>query len=126
MKGDIKAIFLPPNVTSLVQPMDQGVKEWLKGRYHRKYISSILEKSEEDFNIFESMKLFYIKDGIYTIADLWEKLKPYTLRKSWRKFWLEVMTESNQIVDEENVFYRLASSVIQMVDVFLHCTICNT
>jgi len=32
MKRDIKAIFLPPNVTSLIQPMDQGVIEWLKRR----------------------------------------------------------------------------------------------
>jgi len=56
VKGDIKATLLPPNVTSLIQPMDQRVIEWLKKRYSRKYISSILEKSEEGFNIFESMK----------------------------------------------------------------------
>ncbi len=30
--GKIKAVFLPPNVTSLIQPMDQGVLEsQLKG-----------------------------------------------------------------------------------------------
>lgn len=82
LKGDIKAIFLPPNVTSLIQPMDQGVIEWLKRRYRRKYISSLLEKSEGGFNIFELMKSFNIKDAIYTIADSWEELKPYILQKS--------------------------------------------
>lgn len=44
VEGNIKALFLPPNVTSLIQPMDQGVIEWLKRCYRRKYISSILEK----------------------------------------------------------------------------------
>lgn len=102
VKEDIKAIFLPPNVTSLIQPMDQGVIEWLKRRYRRKYISSILEKSEEGFNIFESMKSLNIKDAIYTIADSWEEIKPDTLQKSWRKLWPEVMTESDQIEDEQN------------------------
>jgi len=53
------------------------------------------------FNIFELMKSFNIKDAIYTIADSWEELKPYTLQKSWRKLWPEVMTESDQIVDEQ-------------------------
>lgn len=27
VSGDIKTIFLPPNVTPLLQPMDQGVLE---------------------------------------------------------------------------------------------------
>ena len=31
--GNIKCLFLPPNVTSLVQPMDQGVLENLKRIY---------------------------------------------------------------------------------------------
>ena len=31
--GKIIAIFLPPNVTSLIQPMDQGVLESMKRRY---------------------------------------------------------------------------------------------
>lgn len=102
VKGDIKAIFLPPNVTSLIQPMDQGVIEWLKRRYRRKYISSILEKSEEGCDIFECMKSLNIKDAIYTIAESWEELKPDTLRKSWRKLWPDVMIEREQIEDKEN------------------------
>jgi len=48
------------------------------------------------------MKSFNIKDDIHTIADSWEELKPYILQKSWRKLWPEVMTESDQIVDEKN------------------------
>ncbi|XP_046686075.1 jerky protein homolog-like [Homalodisca vitripennis] len=34
--GDIKAIFLPPNVTSIIQPMDQGVLQALKQNYRKK------------------------------------------------------------------------------------------
>ena len=35
-KDDIKAKFLPPNVTSLIQPMDQGVIENIKRRYRKR------------------------------------------------------------------------------------------
>ena len=31
--GKVIAKFLPPNVTSLIQPMDQGVLESIKCRY---------------------------------------------------------------------------------------------
>ena len=31
--GKIKCMYLPPNVTSLIQPMDQGVIENIKRRY---------------------------------------------------------------------------------------------
>lgn len=48
------------------------------------------------------MKSLNIKDAIYTIADSWEELKPDTLQKSWRKLWPEVITESDQIEDEQN------------------------
>ena len=33
--GEISTKFLPPNVTSLIQPMDQGVLQTLKKRYKK-------------------------------------------------------------------------------------------
>ena len=72
--------------------MDQGVIEALKRRYRRKYISSILEKSEEGYNMFQSMKAFNIKDAIYTIAEGWEELKPDNLGASFgRKLWMKMI-----------------------------------
>lgn len=111
VKGDIKAIFLPPNVTSLIQPMDQGVIECFKRRYRRKYISSILEKSEEGYEIFQAMKSLNIKDAIYTMAESWAELNPDTLRKSWRKLWPEVMTEIDQIEDEQNDMQEIVKNL---------------
>lgn len=67
----------------------------------KEYISSTIEKSEDGCNIFESMKSLNIKDAIYTIADSCEEWN-LTLRKSWRKFWLEVITESDLMKDEQN------------------------
>lgn len=44
---EIKAIHLPPNVTSLIQPMGQGVLAALKKRYRRKLLSSLMLAVEE-------------------------------------------------------------------------------
>ncbi|XP_050313664.1 jerky protein homolog-like [Anthonomus grandis grandis] len=59
----IRLVYLPPNVTSLVQPMDQGVIE------SRKLVSEILQHSEsEDKGLLDVIKKINIKDVIYMLA----------------------------------------------------------
>ncbi|GBN19008.1 hypothetical protein AVEN_195775-1, partial [Araneus ventricosus] len=62
--GEIRAIFLPTNVTLLIQPMDQGVIEAMKRHYKKKLMTHILECEE---NLYEALKK-NVKDVIYTIA----------------------------------------------------------
>lgn len=42
-----RVIFLPQNITSLIQPLDQGAIETLKRYYHKHFLSSVFENSEE-------------------------------------------------------------------------------
>ena len=44
---NIKLDFLPPNTTSLVQPMDMGIITNLKTLYRGKLVNYIIEKNEE-------------------------------------------------------------------------------
>ena len=45
-KHGIRAIFLPPNVGSLIQPMDQGVIENIKRRYRKRLLQFLIEGVE--------------------------------------------------------------------------------
>lgn len=49
----IRALFLPPNVTSLIQPMDQGVLECLKKKYQRHLLQSLLQATEGEGTIID-------------------------------------------------------------------------
>ncbi|GBM61898.1 Jerky -like [Araneus ventricosus] len=80
--GEIRAIFLPANVTSLIQPMDQGMIEAMKGHYKKKLISHILECEE---NLNEALKQINVKDVIYLIAQARQFVKAATIRKSFHK-----------------------------------------
>ena len=40
--GKIIAKFLPPNVTALIQPMDQGVIQAVKKSYKKKVLSLLM------------------------------------------------------------------------------------
>ena len=40
--GSVTCMFLPPNTTSLIQPMDQGVLQAMKNLYKRKLLQKVI------------------------------------------------------------------------------------
>lgn len=86
ISGEIRAILLPPNVTSIIQPMDQGVIETTKRHYKKKLITHILECEE---NLNEALKKINVKDVIYKVAQAWQLVNPATIRKSFNKIIVE-------------------------------------
>jgi hypothetical protein len=99
-KNEVRTIFLPPNVTLLIQPMDQGVIESLKRRYRSKFMSSLIEKTATGFSLIEAVKSINIKDVIYMLAAAWEELPPSTLEKSWIKLCPNINDDQTAEVQE--------------------------
>lgn len=95
---NIKTKFLPPLVTSILQPMDQGVIECLKRRYRKKLVSTLLQ--HEDKSLIESLKLINIKDVVYMAAQAWDEIPASTLVKSWEKLWPEVANNLEMSTDD--------------------------
>ena len=75
ISGNIFATYLPPNVTLLIQPMDQGVcqklKQSCKKTFSRKLINS--EDTVADFQ-----KNYNIKNAIFDVATAWNDVKNST------------------------------------------------
>ena len=94
--GMISAIFLPANVTSLIQPMDQGVLESMKRVYRKQLLRDLINK--EDTEMFPFLKQLNMLDVIERIATAWDYVSQATIRKSRRK--LVPIREEN--VDENN------------------------
>ena len=94
--GNIKALFLPPNTTSLFQPMDQGVIEAMKRRYRK----ALLQKLDQDGrSIIQFVKQISMKDVVYMTAAAWEDIPSLTLTKSWNKL---LRTESTAEVSVDS------------------------
>lgn len=91
--GMIFAKFLPPSITALVQPMDQGVIASIKRFYRSKLLKS---KIEEGCDLKNFWKDYTILDCIYEIASACESVKPSTLTKSWKKLLPRVEKDENQ------------------------------
>lgn len=99
--GEIEVTFLPPNVTSLLQPMDQGVLECFKRHYRKRLLRSILFQCDENESVKGSLKKINMKHVLYWCAESWNDVKPSTLEKSWNKiFDALVLEEASDLEDE--------------------------
>lgn len=85
-EGEFKCLFLPPNVTSLLQPMDQGVIECTKRLYRQQLLRKLLlaEENNEE-RVLDAYKKINLKDCCYMIADSWNMVKSVSLKRAWNK-----------------------------------------
>ena len=78
-------MFLPPNVTSVCQPMDQGILEALKKRYRRKLLSSLVLAIEVGCGMIDKLKKIDMLDVVGWISESWNEIEHISLVRSWRK-----------------------------------------
>ena len=76
----IKIVFLPPNSTSCLQPMDQGVIRSMEAFYRKKLLYkmiSAIDKGQE-FSV-------NLLDALHFIYSAWNAVTPETVRNCFRK-----------------------------------------
>ncbi|XP_039956949.1 tigger transposable element-derived protein 2-like [Bactrocera tryoni] len=96
--GKIITIFLPPNYTALIQPMDQNAIRLTKLYYRKSLLVHILSVEENDDS--KAIKNLTIKDAVFLLANSWDKLSSDTVAKCWQK--ILPYSGNNDIVNTEN------------------------
>lgn len=119
---DFQVMYLPPNVTSLIQPMDQGVIEKLKRMYRKQVLRRLLLDDGTEGSVVAFSKALNLKHCCYMIADAWDSLTEDNLRNAWKKLWHlpeepEVEGETvNLETNDLNEFVDLFSSIPGFTD----------
>ena len=62
--GKIYAKFLPANVTSLIQPMDQGVLESMKRIYRKAILKKLLEVEDDLIPLLKKINMLQVVEYI--------------------------------------------------------------
>nr|XP_034194985.1 jerky protein homolog-like [Osmia lignaria] len=75
-------IFLPPNTTSLIQPMDQGVIEKTKRAFRHKLLQRVLTY---DGGVQEFYKEYTLKNCIDIFTQAWSAITQTNLRNAWNQ-----------------------------------------
>ena len=80
--GSGKSHSLPPNITSLIQSMDQGVLECMKHIYRKLFLRDLIAQGGDMITYFNGLHMLNV---VERISNAWNQISPETIRKSWNK-----------------------------------------
>ncbi|XP_025409561.1 jerky protein homolog-like [Sipha flava] len=101
---DYQVMFLPPNVTSLIQPVYQGVIEKFRRMYRKQMLRRLLLNLGTEESVVAFSKLLNLKHCCYMAADAWDNLTEKNLRNAQKKFWVASMElEAEEKTDLNNL-----------------------
>jgi hypothetical protein len=86
----LKAVFLPANTTSVVQPLDQGIIACTKAHYRRKLVQWVIAEAEKPESAGKSLKdrrpTFYQMMPWLNTALAWKEcVSPLSIHNCWHK-----------------------------------------
>ena len=102
--------FLPPNTTSVLQPMDQGIIRSLKAHYR----SSLVKKVIDCIDNNEPMPKINVLDAMQMATDAWKKVTDETIVNCFRKSGISEGSQEAAVSDADDPFNELNSLVGQL------------
>uniref|UniRef100_A0A5S6QTX9 DDE-1 domain-containing protein n=1 Tax=Trichuris muris TaxID=70415 RepID=A0A5S6QTX9_TRIMR len=89
----VEVVFLPPNSTPLLQPLDQGIMRCVKATYTRLAFQGIRDALDVNpqLSVTQLWKNFNIADAIILIAEAVQAISPSSVNACWRPLWRNVV-----------------------------------
>lgn len=81
--GQITTMFMPPNVTALIQPMDQNCIRIAKLKYRSLLLSHVVANKDKDFE--NTLKKINLRDAILFLFQSWNDIDSTVIAKCWKK-----------------------------------------
>lgn len=83
--SNVKLLFLPPNTTSHLQPLDQGIIQAFKLDYRKRVLRSLVAHMDEADSAFDLMKKINVGDAVSWTKAAWNAVSETTIRKCFAK-----------------------------------------
>ena len=104
---NVQLVFFPPNMTSILQPMDQGAIRSLKAHYRGRIVRLLCRALEEKepcpkISVLQSMKI---------LVDSWEVVSKESIINRFRKAGITPAVQQVAISDSDDPFKDLQESL---------------
>nr|XP_012140925.1 PREDICTED: jerky protein homolog-like [Megachile rotundata] len=91
--------FLPINITSVIQSMNQGIIEKVKRTYRKHLLNSILGEDKQNLDVLHFLKHFALQDCCHIIHKAWNLVTKENLYKEWKKLLYD--KQKIEVIDKE-------------------------
>ena len=98
--SNLKLIFLPPNTTSVSQPMDQGVIKCLKAFYRRRLVNLMIKYLEQG----QDLPKISILHALQLLVASWNDVTKTTITNCFGKAKISAKNQVNAAEDSDNPF----------------------
>ncbi|XP_055522284.1 tigger transposable element-derived protein 1-like isoform X2 [Leucoraja erinacea] len=85
MHPDVKVVYLPPSITALIQPMDQGVIATFKAYYLWQTFAQAVRSTESGRTLRDFWNGFNILNATRNIAAAWKDVTQQCMKGVWKK-----------------------------------------
>lgn len=120
--GRITVKYLPPNVTSLIQPMNQGVLAMVKRYYRAGLLQKYMDEGTDPKMFWKNLTVL---DAIYEVSRAWNMVKSSTIARAWKKLLPGNEENSGLSMDEGAIFATNLATVLQNTEDCEHVDIEN-
>lgn len=105
-------IFLPPNVTALIQPMDQSPISTMKKKYRESFLEHLLaEDLQSKEEVVEFVKNWNLLKCCREVARAWNDIEERVLRNAWNKILLREKESEPEPPSSTRYITRLANRI---------------
>ncbi|KAK6487620.1 tigger transposable element-derived protein 6-like, partial [Huso huso] len=114
--SNVQMLLLPPNTTSFLQPLEQGIIQNVKLLYRTHLMSNLVAKINNSSSATELSKSITVLDAIYWIEQAWSQVKDSTITKCFAKAGLGtdseiIKTETSESNESETWLQQLIEHV---------------
>ena len=108
--SNVKLIFLPPNTTSVSQPMDQGVIKCLKAFYRRRLVNLMIKRLEQG----QDLPKISILRGLQLLVASWNDVTKTTIVNCFGKAKISAKDQVNAAEDSDDPFKELENDLTEL------------
>lgn len=125
----VSILFMPPNTTSIAQPLDQGIIAAFKAHYLKRTLRTLVTSTASGEESIPSFwKKYNINHAIQNIDKAWHEVTEKTMNNAWKTLWPECLRkfddeklENNESIQESiELFKEIGSEEIAVHDITAH------